>query len=1214
MVLGKDIFKLKITALKKFTSQVILSVFLFLVCLIFLSKVYAQKVVAESFNFTELAKRDANQASQHHEQEEIDGGWRYLQSDRSFPPNAIIKRQSEIIATSPNNIEAVSPPPLQGFLGHVDPLQSIPPDTHGAVGLTNVVTATNDFIIVHAKNGGAVLSKVTFATFFNNPGMSDPYMQFDPYLNRYWVSGISTENTNKVYIAVSKTSDPTGSWFRYNFTPTSADGALLLDHPYLGFDNRLLVVTGRKFPGGASFTGPILFVFDKVSLAAGNPIDFGTNAQTIEKTATDGDVPCPVTALGLTVPASEFYIVQNWSGSSSAIRLSTITGNIPTLTWNTSAAVFATGGTPWSGAALGNLAPQLDEPRKLAVNDARISSAQLVNGKIWCAHHIGLPATNFNHTAVQWWQLSASGDVLQRGRIDDPAGLVSRYFPTIAVNPAENVIIGYTVSSPTTRVNAAYSTRTALTPANTTDDEYIFKGGISTYWKDYGSGRARWGDYSHSVVDPVSGDLWTVQQYAEERASPADNDSKYGVWWAEVSFLIFNTDAALSDIIEPNGAAPYCALPINPSVTIRNVGNDTLKSVKVGLILDGVNVGVTSFTGLHIPLYNSQNLFIDLPINASPGDHILQAFTLEPNGITDQRPSNDTTSVAFSVLQELVLPNTEGFESTTFPPAGGWNLSNPDGDVTWERTTDASKSGAASMFLNAYNYTITGAIDILKSPKISLDNVDSVKINFDVAYAQYGAGYNDSLQIIYSTDCGITWLPTSYKKGGPGLSTTGGAYSSDSFVPDASQWRNENVVIATCNIHSSSMIIGIKAINDFGNNLYIDNFSIAKVDIKQANAAIVSINKPFGTLCSPDFTPEVTIANYGFDTLKTLKINYQVDNGPVGTFDYTGALPRCESQVVSLNSVSSSSGDHILTVFSTEPNGMADQTTINDTAKKSVSISPITDLPLDEGFETTTFPPTNWSVQNPDGLLTWERTTSTARTGTGSMVIRNYDYPIANTVDKFLSPVLKYSADVDSFFVSFDYAYAQGVQYPGSTNLPLDTLEVQVTQDCGQTFTTLWKKWGEELQTINDPNRSNGSIFTPNNFSQWKNVNIYLNPVIGNKNFQVYFVAKSNKQNNLYIDNINIYTKVLPKRLKDQGYLIYPSPFTNSFIIRNYRVPTTLQSIGVYNSVGQLVWAKDVNGSANTEMTVNLSKLAAGVYIVKLKYLEKTVVERIVKQ
>lgn len=1199
--------------MKKYAIHSIQSVFLFLFCSLVTGKVYSQKIKAEQFNFTELANREIAQPFQPQGEHETDGGWRYLKGNMPVPSGAKIMKQRLASVPSPKTVETPSPIPLQNFLGYVDPLLTIPPDTHGAVGLNNVVTATNDFIIVHAKNGGAVLSKVTLSAFFNNPGMSDPYMQYDPYLNRYWISSISTTTVNKVFIAVSQTPDPAGSWFRYSFTPSSVDGALLLDHPYLGLDNKILVITGRKFPGGTNFTGPILFIFNKDSLAAGNPISFGTNAQTIEKTAADGDVACPVTSLGLTSPASTFYILQDWNGSSSAIRLSTITGTLPTLTWNTSTAVFPTGGSPWSDAALGNLAPQLGESRKIAVNDSRISSAEMINGKIWCAHHIGLPATGFTHTAVQWWQLSTAGAVLQRGRIDDTAGLVSRYYPTIAVNASENVIIGYTISSPTTRINAAYSTRTPSTPLNTTDDEYIFHGGVSTYWKDYTSGRARWGDYSHCSVDPVTGDLWTIQQYADQRISSADNDSRYGVWWAEVSFFTYNTDASLSNIIEPNSLSPYCTLPVNPKVTIRNVGSDTLKSVKIGLILDGVNIGITSLTGLSIPLYKSQDAAITLPLNPLPGSHTLQAYTFEPNGIADQRTSNDTSTVTFSILQTLALPNVEGFENPAFPPPGGWSLFNPDGGISWQRTTTASKSGVASMELNAFNYNISGSIDILKSPKILLNNVDSININFDVAYAQYNAASIDSLQIVYSTDCGATWLPTAYNKGGAGLVTNGGVFVTNSFVPSSLQWRNESVGFSTCNINVPYILIGIKSVNDFGNNIYIDNFAISKVNTKQSNAAVLSINKPFQTLCTPDFTPEVTIANYGFDTLKTLTINYQVDNGTIGTFNYTGALPKCNTQAVTINAVTSAPGSHVLTVFSTNPNGVPDQATGNDTARKTVTIAPTLAAPVFEGFETTTFPPVNWNIQNPDGLLTWERTTTAAKTGAGSMVIRNFDYPVANTVDKFFSPVIKYDAVVDSFFVSFDYAYSQGMQYPGSTNLPLDTLEIQITQDCGQTFTTIWKKWGADLQTVGDPNFPNATKFIPNS-NQWKNVNIYLSQVIGTKDFQVYFVAKSNKQNNLYIDNINIYPKILPKRLKDLGYLLYPSPFRSTFIVRNYRVPTTLQTIGVYNSVGQLVWQKNLNGSGYTEMTVDLGTLAAGVYIVKLQYTEKTVMERIVKQ
>jgi hypothetical protein len=175
----------------------------------------------------------------------------------------------------------------------------------------------------------------------------------------------------------------------------------------------------------------------------------------------------------------------------------------------------------------------------------------------------------------------------------------------------------------------------------------------------------------------------------------------------------------------------------------------------------------------------------------------------------------------------------------------------------------------------------------------------------------------------------------------------------------------------------------------------------------------------------------------------------------------------------------------------------------------------------------------------------------------------------------------------------------------------MDTLEIQVTQDCGQTFTTIFKKWGLDLQTVLNVN--NSIPFAPASGSSWQNVKLYLTPAIGVQSFQVYFVAKSNKQNNLYVDNINIYTITLPQRLKDQGYLIYPNPFTGSLLIQHFRPPVDLQNISIYNSLGQLVWQLKVNGQANTQIPVNLGKLAPGVYIVKLNYMDKTIVERIVK-
>ncbi len=1171
---------------------------------------WCQRVAPESFNFKSLSKNLLKQLPRISEGEEIDGGWKPL-NKFIIPPGAKVFTQNDVQSQTPASPDIPSPLPATDFLAYVDPVKTIPPDPHGAVGLNHVVTCSNDSVIVHTKTGN-IVSRMSFGTFMGNATVSDPYMQYDPYLDRYWVSGISTETTNKVYLAVSKSGDPSGDWWRYSFTPTSSDGALLLDHPYLGLDNKLVVVGGRKFPGASSFTGTILFAFDKTSLAAGTTLEFGVNAQTMEKTPTDGDAPCPVTAYGLTgVPAPNFYIIQNWNGSASAIRLSTITGDIPNLSWNTAAAVFSSGGSPWSDGSLGSLGQQLDEPRKIAVNDSRISSAVMLNGKIWCAHHLGLPANLPTHTAVQWWQISPLGEVLQRGRIDDPSGAVSRYYPTIAVNAAENVVLGYTVSSPTTRVNAAYSTRTAATPANSTDDEYVYKGGVSPYWKDFGSGRARWGDYSHSALDPVTGNLWTIQEYAEQRLGTSDNQSRYGLWWAEVGFNNFNNDAALSTIIEPNNGGPYCEVPLSISVSVTNIGKKTLNSISVGILVDGVPAATQTFTNLALPNFDTKILKLAATLSPSQGDHIFTAYTFNPNGVRDERTSNDTADIAFTLLPNLALPYSNGFESVVFPPANGWTLFNPDGADTWQPSNLAAKTGSFSLLYKAFDYSNVGQTDILRSPKIDLAATDSITLSFDVAYARHSTDEMDSLQVVYSTDCGVTWLPTAYRKQGTTLATSPSFFTAP-FLPGPNDWRRDRVSLATCGINSPYLMLGLKAVNAYGNNIYLDNLKIDRVKGSINNVALAKISQP-PVICSQAFTPAVNIVNNGSDTLRSLTISYQVDDAPASDFSFSGNVAKCASRDVTLNSVSATPGTHTLKIFTSAPNGKTDEDVTNDTLSVSFIVSPTITANIVEGFEANDFPPQNWGVVNEDNNITWERTTTAARSGNASMNLRSQDYDSHDTQDKFVSPVVDIDPAADSVFVSFDYANSPGLTFPGSSNLPLDTLEILLTNDCGQTFTSVWKRWGAGLQTINDANLQTAGSFVPKDSSQWKAIKLYLTPFTGVQNFQVYFVATSNRQNNLYIDNINIYQKILPARLKQQGYLIYPNPFVGRFILRHYQPPVNLQRMAVFNSVGQLVYTHAFNGTANTEVNIDLANLARGLYIVKLLYDDHTVVEKVIK-
>ena len=680
-----------------------------------------------------------------------------------------------------------------------------------------------------------------------------------------------------------------------------------------------------------------------------------------------------------------------------------------------------------------------------------------------------------------------------------------------------------------------------------------------------------------------------------------------------------NLDVKISAITEPTNGL-WCKVPFNPMVKIRNIGSDTITSVQVGAILDGLPVGtLTTINNLSIASFK-ESAPIVLPFSLSPsvGVHTLKVFTINPNGRNDQRPINDTTTVRFTIAPALNLPYAESFQTTPFPPANGSAIINADNDITWARRTTAGNPGTASIWLNNFDYNAAGAIDIYRTPKINTSVLDSLTLTFNVAYQPY-PGSSDSLSIVISPDCGNTWLRTSYSKGGAGLSTVAGTNTATFAPTTASQWRTEKITLKDfCSSNLSSVMIGFQNYNDFGNNVFVDGINITGYASNHRNISLNSISLPKPALCVNNFTPEITFRNDGLDTLTSVKLNYQVDGAAPSTITWTGSLTKCNSTTVSLPAGTAAVGTHIIKAFASEPNGLDDQFTSNDTLSKIFSIfsSTATPTPIFEGFEDAIFPRANWGVQNVNGGTTWQKATNSARTGTASMWINNPNAGNANNaVDYFISPLVANNSNIDSMFVDFDLSYKSGSQYPGSTVFALDTLEVLATFDCGATFTSVWKKWGDELQTVNDPNYTSTSSFVPTIKDQWKSKRIYLTPIVGANNFQLYFAAKSNKLNNIWIDNINISSKTLPQRLKDQGYLIYPNPFNSSFLIHHSAIepPVDLQSAQVFNSGGQLVWEREYNGKAERQITVDLKNMSNGVYILKMIYTNKTVIERIVK-
>ncbi len=204
---------------------------------------------------------------------------------------------------------------------------------------------------------------------------------------------------------------------------------------------------------------------------------------------------------------------------------------------------------------------------------------------------------------------------------------------------------------------------------------------------------------------------------------------------------------------------------------------------------------------------------------------------------TNTNGNNTKTQTGYiTVSGSNALPLTEGFDATTFPPTG-WALNNVDASTTWARTTSASGFGtsAASAYVNNYSYNAAGQKDWLITPSYNFTGVSSGRIKWDYAYAPYTtAGYSDSLEVLYSTNCGVTWTSL-WKKGGSQLGTA--TATGNNFVPTAAQWKKDSVSLAAIS-GQTNVRFAFKNACQYGNNVFLDNVNIYNASAQTGSAPV----------------------------------------------------------------------------------------------------------------------------------------------------------------------------------------------------------------------------------------------------------------------------------------------------------------------------------------------------------------------------------------
>ncbi|MDB5255812.1 MAG: C-terminal target protein [Chitinophagaceae bacterium] len=177
------------------------------------------------------------------------------------------------------------------------------------------------------------------------------------------------------------------------------------------------------------------------------------------------------------------------------------------------------------------------------------------------------------------------------------------------------------------------------------------------------------------------------------------------------------------------------------------------------------------------------------------------------------------------------LPFTESFEGT-FPPTG-WETSSSDVATTWgtegtkvweKRTVAGSGAGTSGAAMNFFNYNTSGKIDDLTSPTYNLIGINNPSLTFNVSYKIFDETHADTLAVFAVTDCGNT-LTGLYKKGGLDLQTTASTVTTGFAPVSTLDWRTETIDLSAYTGQRVRLLF--RAMNDYGDNLYLDKINIA---------------------------------------------------------------------------------------------------------------------------------------------------------------------------------------------------------------------------------------------------------------------------------------------------------------------------------------------------------------------------------------------------
>jgi bacillopeptidase F len=284
-------------------------------------------------------------------------------------------------------------------------------------------------------------------------------------------------------------------------------------------------------------------------------------------------------------------------------------------------------------------------------------------------------------------------------------------------------------------------------------------------------------------------------------------------------------DIHLDSVTIPNYRENTCDDTFTPTVFFKNLGDFSINNIDFTLKINGDTILNNIWTGSLAP-NSSSSLTLPILSGLNLGKNEIQVLSNLGSSFNEYDYFNNSTIIRFSIIKEITtLPFIEDFENGINDTT--WIIENIDLDKTWEiDSTGGLQWSDQSACIKLFSYAPrNNQKDGLITPKISLSTSNSLFLTFDIAYQKRSASgvLNDTLKVLVSNNCGLSYDYLVYEKYGYDLSTFD--TSSFDFVPEYfTHWRNDTVNLS--NFSNEDILVKFETTNRAGNNLYLDNIKI----------------------------------------------------------------------------------------------------------------------------------------------------------------------------------------------------------------------------------------------------------------------------------------------------------------------------------------------------------------------------------------------------